>query len=435
MSAPLTYTPAYFGLYFSLLLAVTANAFLDIGYGTFGAEVAFWAAVFAGSLWMGWRQRGHATDGGRKTQKGLLLLALLVSLIVILPIWGLPRGGVYILAALQAAYSCALTTRRQLHLGLLSSAVMVMFAASHFRADWTLLFYLVPYLVSVVFTLVAEQINRRVEDLSAQGLGNSLVAGEGAAIAAAASVILILAGLLYAGTPQITWSHAGWQFGVPAAAAPSDGSGTLPGGSGPGGGESAGGGGLTPDAMRAAARRPGMPDWQSGMINGLADTAEAVGAFLAPVTSALDRLGKALQEWLRSHQRAIVQTTAALALLALLIALWKLMREAKPGIWLATRLDYARLGRLGWHAAGNRGIIQLYSAMQRLFAWQDLPRHPNDNAREYLALLNAARSDLRPALAEMTLLFECARYGGPPASGRELSRMRELYLHLFRNAY
>lgn len=435
MNPSLTYTPAYLGLYAALVLAVVSNAFLDIGYGLFGTEVAVWAALFAFTLWNGWRQRGAVTPGGQRLYKAMLLLAIIASLFVLLPIWGLPRGAVYALAAIQAAYNCILVTRRQLYFGLLVSAVLVMFAASHFRADWTLLFYLVPYVIAVVFTLVAEQINRRVEDLNTHSLGRPLARGQGMAIAAAASVILVLAGALYAATPQFTWRHLNWDYGVLAPAGPGGDAGEAGSGTGMSGSGTTGGYELTPDAMREAAKRRGMPAWQAAMINGLADLVEGTGTLLVPVRDVLRDLREAVREWLHRHKADIVRTLALLALLALLIALWRLLREARPGIWLRTRIDYLRFIVLGWHASGAAGILQLYAATQRLFAWQELPRRPQCNAREYLAELCQARADLRPQLTELTQLFEQTRYGGTPSADAQLPRMRALYLHLFRNAY
>ena len=156
MSAPLTCFPAYAGLFASLLLALACNAFLDIGYGIFGVEIVFWAAVFGWTLLVGWRQHGQADERGAGQQTMVLLIGAALTILVFIPTWGFPRAGVYVLGILQASMNCVTTTRRQLHFGLLVSAVMVMFAAAHFRADWTMLFYFVPYLLAVVFTLVAE---------------------------------------------------------------------------------------------------------------------------------------------------------------------------------------------------------------------------------------------------------------------------------------
>lgn len=85
----------------------------------------------------------------------------------------MPRAGLYLLAMLQASYNCATAGRRQLHLGLLTSLALVLFAASHYRADWTMLFYILPYLIAAVFTLVASQIGQRSDDLRLTGLART----------------------------------------------------------------------------------------------------------------------------------------------------------------------------------------------------------------------------------------------------------------------
>lgn len=452
MSPPLTYLPAYVGLYASLVLALTCNAFLDIGYGSFGTEVLIWAMVFGVTLWVGWRQHGNPSERARKWQKGILLVGALVSLLIFIPMWRFPRAGIYMLATVQAAYNCTTTTRRHLHLGVLVAGVMAMFAASHIRADWTMLFYLVPFVVAVVFTLVAEQVNRRAEDVRAHSLGQQVIGGQGMAIVAASSVILSTAALLYAITPQVSWTHLMWRYGVDAGAGP--GKGDLIGGAGnlplgPGGdlragsargnsassGDASSGGGLTVESMRQSARTPGMPDWQVGMINALANIAEGVDKLLSPFMQRCVDLWEAFKEWLREHIREVVFTVAVLLLLALLVALRLLLREASIGIWLATRMDFVRYVILGWHAPGRDGASQLYLAMERLFALQDCPRLPTTNTREYLAELCAVRSDLRAELAEITLLFEGARYGSLPPAENQLTRMRRIYRKLFANAY
>lgn len=452
MSPALTYRPAYFGLYASLVLALCCNAFLDIQYRSFGAEVLIWAFVFAVTLWIGWKQHGAATEWGRKWQKAVLLVGALVSFALFIPLWGFPRAGIYMLASMQAAYNCTVTTRRHLHLGILVAGIMATFAASHIRADWTMLFYLVPFVVAVVFTLVAEQINRRAEDVRAHSLSQHVIGGQGLAIFAASSVILAIATLLYVVTPQVSWTHLMWRFGVEAGAGP--GKGDLTGGAGrlplgPGGqapaGSSGGGGtgesggtsgsGLTIDSMRQSARTPGMPRWQAGVINAMADLAEGLDRMVTPVLRICIDIWEALKQWLRDHIQEIITALVLFLILTLMVALWLLLREARLGMWLSTRIDFIRYVLLGWYSPGETGARQLYQAMERLFALQDQPRLANLNAREYLGQLCRARSDLRTELTEFTTLFELARYGDQPPGHTQLQRMRRAYRQLFQGAY
>ena len=175
MNTSLRYLPAYLGLFAAQTLALVCNAFLDIQYGGFAVEVLLWTLAFALTLRVGWRQGGEVTELGKRWMRRMLFLGALLTALIFIPMWGFPRAGLYLLAMLMVSYNCVTTTRRHLHLGLLVSLIMVMFAATHYRADWTMLFYLVPYVAAVVFTLVAEQINRKADELRQQSLGHQVV--------------------------------------------------------------------------------------------------------------------------------------------------------------------------------------------------------------------------------------------------------------------
>lgn len=448
MSPSLRYFPAYLGLLAAQVLALTCNAFLDIQYGIFGTEVLLWTIAFSITLWAGWRQQGEASEMGSRWMRRSLILGALVSVVIFIPMWGFPRAGLYILAVLQVSYNCMVTTRRHLYLSLLISLVMVLFAAAHYRADWTMLFYLVPYVVAVVFTVVAEQINRKTDELRQQILAREVVGAQGAAIAGATLVMLLLGLLLYALTPQVTWLSLSWIWGQPAAVSVGEGGGSpgvggsqsgMGGAGGNGGGGGAGGQGAaqgsgwsTPGEMRQAAARKGMPEWQADAINGMADMAEAMEEFLQPAIDLWEELKKQLKKWLQENRDAILHALLLLAALALPYALWRLLREAKAATWLRTRFDYVYLVALGMAERDERGARLCYEAMTRLFELQDIeyPRHRN--AREYLAEINAYYRELGSETGEMTRLYEDARYGKHPGQV-PVGRMCELYRKIFRH--
>ena len=456
-SPPLTYFPAYFGLFASLTLASACNSFLDIRYGTFGFEFLLWAVVFALTLRLGWRQQGEISDAGRQGQKIMMVVGLIISVISVLT-WGIPRAGIAILAVLQATQNCVMVTRRQLHLGLLVSVVMVMFAATHFRADWTMLFYLVPYVMAVVFTLVSEQISRRAQDMSRASLGTGSRGGQGMAIVAATATILMGGALLYTITPQVTLPYLFWKYGQPGnlgflGKTPGAGQmGQRPGDLGDGGTDSPSGGqqGMspgqgsgeghelqphggwpTPEDMRNTARRPGMPQWQSAAIKNLADLFEFTDVTLTPIKLGLEELWNNFKNWLKTHWLTMIQTLTAMIMLALFIATWLLLKEARLGVWLLSRFDYLRFGLLGQHAQGNAGAIQYYRALQRLLDLQDLARAPTTNTREYLIQVSRRYEHLRREAAEITIFFERARYGTGEVTPGDLKRMRENYRRMF----
>lgn len=436
-SPPLLHRPAYIGLFASLFLAAVCNTFLDIQYGAFVFETMFWAIVFGITVRIAWRQQGEVSEAGRDARKAVLILGMVLLVVIFIPKWGFPRAGVQLLAMLQAAQNCVTISRRNLHMGLLVSAVMVMFAASHHRADWTMLFYLVPYIAAVVFTLVAEQISRRAQELRRESLSAGSTAGQGVAIVAATTAILLGGALLYGITPQVTWPYLSSKYGQPGN------SGFL--GEAPGMGQNAEGkpesdkGEVSlprgrwpsPQEMREAAKRKGMPQWQSSSIRQLADWAEIAEMTLTPIKFGLDELIGDIKEWLREHWREIIQALVALILLALLIASWLLLKEARIGLWLRSRFDYLRLGLLRLHAQGNAGAYQYYRALQRLMDVQGLPREPTTNTREYLALMGHRHEDLRRELIEMTFFFERARYGNSETTSADLNRLRDSYLRIY----
>jgi Ca2+/Na+ antiporter len=439
MSPPLTYGPAYLGLFASLALGMACNSFLDIQYGSFAIEVFFWAGVFAYTLKVGWGQHGVTDEGGRSRQKIVLLLGGVLSVLIFLPVWGLPRGGLHILAALQAGLNCVTVTRRNLYMGLLVSLIMVMFSATHFRADWTMLFYLLPYIVAVVFTLVAEQINRRAQDVRREGLGLASAGGQGAAIVAATATILLFGGLLYVVTPQAPLTHVFWKYGQPGKVGQvtgTVGNGAAGAGSQPGAGSgsepSMGGGLPTPAQMREASKRPGMPQWQRSVITTLADAFEAIDGVMQPINIGLQELWDDLKEWLKQHWADVTRALLALIITALLTAAWLLWREARLGVWLRAHVDYLRFGILPGHAAGSAGARQYYRAMEHLFDLHGLERPPETNAREYLRLAGRRFEHLHREVTDLTLIFEQARYGDAATESADLARMRELYRRVFR---
>lgn len=451
MSPPLTYLPAYLGLFAALLLAVACNAFLDIQYGSFGTEVVLWAAALAWTVSVGWKQHGTPSEGGKQQQKIVLILGFVATLLVFIPTWGFPRAGLYLLLVLQASQNCVTTSRRQLHMGLLVSAVMVMFAATHHRADWTMLFYLVPYVVAVVFTLVSEQVSRRTADLQQVRLGAGSGAGQGVAIAAATATILLLGLTLYVITPQVTWLSLEWRYGQKtplgtlgkpleqgASGQGGGGSGQAGnqgGGNGAGndpGGQGAGRDGWpSPAQMREAARRPGMPEWQSAMILQMASLDEAIQQALQPMLDALEEAWNKFKEWLQEHRTAVWLSLFGLLLAILLLVLYFLLREVKAATWLRTRYDFLRLGLFARHAGGRPGMAQYYRAMERLFALKDTPRAPTTNASEYLREITHYRDHLRDEATELTRLFERARYGQTAPDAAQLARTRQLYRQIF----
>lgn len=436
---------AYGGLFAALSLALVCNTFLDIQYNNFAVESCLWISLFAGTLWVGWRQHGELSEGGKQAQRTVLVLGLLATVVLFMPIWGIPRAGLYMLATLQAANNCVTMTRRQLYFGLLVSLVMVMFAASHFRAEWTMLFYLIPYVVAVVFTLVAEQISQHGRRIRVASLGNPGKAGQGLAIIAATALILAVGSGFYLATPQVTWPYLASKYGQKSNLGHLHQGNAEGGGEGDDSGQGQGeepsqstgefsplSGWPSPAQMRQAAQRPGMPSWQSGAIYQMADLSEAIAQAMAPIQQAWEDFSQALKNWLEKNRLAASASLLALLGLLLAFAFWRLFKEARAGTWLRTRFDYWYLVNLARHQPGSAGVIEFYRATERLFLLHETPRATTANTREFLREATRYRDKLRPELSEMTTLFERGRYAEEQLSAADTSRMRSLYASLFR---
>jgi len=457
---PLTYKPAYIGLFASLFLAAVCNSFLDIQYGTFIYETVFWALLFGISVRIGWRQGGTVTASGKRAQNTFLIVGAIMTVLIFIPMWRFPRVGVPILAMLQASQNCVTVSRRGLHMGLLVSAVMVMFAASHFRADWTMLFYLIPYIAAVVYTLVALQISQRTQDLQQESLGTGINRGQSIAILAATTAILAGGSVLYAATPQVTWPYLFWKYGQPGniglhGDTPGTGySGNLdqkesgrasegmspenPGNSGGQSPENYGGFAFpgnrwpSPEEMRQAAGRKGMPDWQSSAIMHMADAVEMTQKTFIPIQLKLDELWQNLKEWMQENRQTLASGLIGLIVLAIFAALGFLLRETRPAVWIRTRIDYVWLIWLGRRAKGNAGALQYYAAMQNLMDLHGMPRAPSTNPKEYLMLVGRRFGHLRRELATITFFFERARYSPQIVTDNDLDLMHRNFQKIYK---
>jgi hypothetical protein len=475
MNHSLKYRPAYVGLFAAQTLAVTCNAYLDIHYETFGLEVLLWSIAFGATLVVGNLQNGSTNRIGLGAQKIVLVAGVMVTLAVFLPHWGMPRAGVYFLAMLQVVNNCVTTTRRQLHIGLFASAVIVSFAAVHYRADWTLLFYVIPYVVAVVCTLVAEQINRRAT-LSAEGaVGVISSSGQGTAILAASSAILLLTALLYAVTPRISVPYLEWRYGQGAMLwkekAPEEGGGPKsktreqfkmePGDrtrqptgrsvedpgrnpkTTPGTGSSASGNIVrsptstwpTEQEMVDAANRPGMPAWQSGAIKALAKVSAAVAKAVDAAKGKLGGIEKGMDKILARCSQFIKDTHFTVPwLLLLLLLLAFLLYRTKAGLWIRTRYDYMRLVLFATaNKKEDRVSLPYYVAMERLLRLHSTPREAAANTQEYLAIVAKRHQGIHPEAAVITTLFERERYGSGNAPHSVQGELRQAYRLLFSN--
>lgn len=189
----------------------------------------------------------------------------------------------------------------------------------------------------------------------------------------------------------------------------------------------------TPGEMRKAAKRLGMPEWQSQVIVTLASVFESYIEYSTPIKSKIRLWWQTLKNVFKENLTAIVLTLFILMILALFCAFLLFAKEIKVLAWLLTHLDYLRLGIFAMHAPGNQGVIDYYKATERLFSLYDMKRAKVNSVQEYLYQTSTLRKDMKPQLSELTLLFEDSRYGYQTISPDNISRVRSLYRNIYQN--
>jgi uncharacterized protein YqiB (DUF1249 family) len=176
-----------------------------------------------------------------------------------------------------------------------------------------------------------------------------------------------------------------------------------------------------------------MPQWQRAAINRMADAAEGLETMMKPVMQAMEQLWKAIKQWLKENRVRVTNSLIVLAVLALLYAARRLMREARVTTWLRTRFDYLRIVLLGMPGSDAHGAGTCYMAMTRLFELHEIDRGSCENTLEYLTEINSYFRNLSRETGEMTRLYEDARFGEKIGS-LQVDRMRELYRQIFQLA-
>ena len=445
-ATPIHHPHLHVGVFACLWLAALCNAYLDIRYGTFGKEALTWGAIYAAALTFGWRQRHAPLESSARLRKIAGIVALLAFLFFMLPVWGLPRAFVYFLGALLAVAALGIRTRRNLHMLLLGSIAMMLFAVADFRADWSMGFYLLPYLFALIFTLAAEQLDRRHAAPGAQETGLELL-DSWRILLGAALAILLIAAVLYSITPQWRLLGFSWQYGLPIPhlkgeplqESPAGGIGknsSVEGSAGLGQANpqpvhgAAGTSGYA-QSLRKAAARSGMPQWQAFTMKQMADLDEILQQARERIEQTIDRLTQQIkQAFAKFAEHFNTREQILSTLLALLIAMLVLLREVRLGLWLRVRID-------NWLHSTQRKrepeqqAIDLYRKMERLCDYYLNRRKSNQNTREYLHKLSGARNDLTRQLTRITAVFETASYHGRAPEKTQLDAANKAYLSLF----
>jgi transglutaminase-like putative cysteine protease len=159
------YPPVYIGLFFLLttsLLSVAGSASSAI---TLLFNMSFWPITFGLGLAVGWHFRFRKSDA----LNAFAYISIALSFILFMVISGAAgweKGFLYFLICMQAGRNFTLSDRRDLYFALVTSLVLILYAAS-ISKESVFIFYIVLYSLAGIFTLMAAHIDERLS--SAKG--------------------------------------------------------------------------------------------------------------------------------------------------------------------------------------------------------------------------------------------------------------------------
>ena len=447
MNSPLIHTPTYLGVWITLTLGIACNLMGDLKAIAFLPGLVIFFIAFGVTLWFGWSQKGVEDEHGRKARKVATIVGGIFTIVALIPMFGMPAAGVYVMAVLQMAENCVMVSRRHVYRALLISAGMVIYACMQYYANWTLFIYLIPYVIAMTFTLVASQISQRMQDVKLLSSGSGTTGAQGVAILSATVAILMTGLVLYSVTPQVTWPFMKQQTNMMLGQG-------LPGGGGDSGyGEGKAGLGERIGNLfgSLAGRQPWnkwpddaeiervigkteLMDWQKDFISAIAHgggrALEAIQASKQQFSDAI----QSLKDWLAENKRAVAGWTLLFIVLALIAAAFLFLRETRPMLWLRCRFDYFYLCSLQKYGADRQSAAAFYYAMERVLALRALEREPLWTVRQYASYVARLDGAIASPVQALTRDFELIRYGTAEVQLDAILRIKSRYAEVFNGA-
>ena len=451
MSDRIAYWPVYPGIGLALWFAAMSMVQLDRHYGTFAGEAMFWAVAFLLSTLGGWHHNLRGWPGAERVSRlGLFAAAALMALLLLV-VYSPLRAAAFTLGLVQVARGFVMTTRRDLYFAYVIGFVLVFTALSHPRGDWTLALFVVPYVIAMAFTLMAEHADRigwRGERSRAEPSPGGLLAITG--VAAVSGLVLLVAAIVFFILPRP--EALGYGFfpderdkggilgagGAPGRPAP-DPRGDPQATSAEG---TPGGGATTPpdpdrterfrrmlERMGVAARAEGTPAWQRTIFrfaiqtgNTFADASESLGDLLRNVS-------KRARDTARKGWPYLLASILAGLLLWIVrrLRLWARVRVAVDSWWLRWLLR--RSARLA--------ALECFHALERAGALHGSARKFSMTANEYGLSLSLKFYPVHRQVREIVAAFDRARYAlrSPTASEATLAyRSYREVAHYLRDA-
>jgi len=154
------YRAVYSGLYFTLITSIIAVFTLD-GITPSGIlAILFWSLLYAVGLMAGWH---HRERQGQELKGLSYIIAILgISLFIsFLFISGIEKALIWFLITIQMAQNLTLSKRREIYYALFISLCLILYASSKSK-DVFFVIYLVVYVFSGIFTLMASYMDERM---------------------------------------------------------------------------------------------------------------------------------------------------------------------------------------------------------------------------------------------------------------------------------
>ncbi len=158
--SPLSYPPVYLGIYLVLMTAILSVVQLNAEPVSLVVQAIFWGTVYGVTLRMGRALSRKPAESMVTLSNRLVVVALLVFLGA-LQISGLAKALILFLIILQAIRNLSLSTRRDLYFAYLVSFFFITYASSVSKSS-AFVIYLIVYVLTVVFTFMAEHIDERL---------------------------------------------------------------------------------------------------------------------------------------------------------------------------------------------------------------------------------------------------------------------------------
>jgi hypothetical protein len=203
---PITYIPAYLGLWVSLVVAALAAYRVDLFGPRFLLALIFWGVVFGVGL-AGGRAVGRGARWPRHVGRVLMGISILATVLAFTSS-NLETTLVIFLLSMQAARNFTLHSRREFYFACCISFILF-FEGMNGPAGAGYFVYVVTYVLAILFTFIAEYVDSRIA--VARGGDRDALMGRFAfpfALLSSAFAVMVIGVAIWMLTPRFTSPQA-----------------------------------------------------------------------------------------------------------------------------------------------------------------------------------------------------------------------------------